>query len=115
MTNISELNLENNILTSSLLISCLATCEKVISKNAYLEKKWSNYKFCSNCTGGDTYKAERLKWMDYRRILQNVLLHKKSMPMKQIIQMTKSCKDKSTQKQVIEVAKLIENDDYTLM
>ena len=25
------------------IIKCLVTCEKVISKNAYLEKKWKNY------------------------------------------------------------------------
>lgn len=115
MTQQDKDYLSNKKLTTSLIIGCLTTCESVISKNAYLEKKWSNYQLCSEVTSGDTYKSERLKWMDYRRTLQRVLLYKKSIPMKQIIQMTKGCKDKSTQKQVVEVTKLIESDDYTLI
>lgn len=36
------------------IIKCLVTCEKVISKNAYLEKKWKNhqllvYQIINNC------------------------------------------------------------------
>jgi len=39
MTKQDKENLKDKRLTDSLLISCLATCESVISKNAYLEKK----------------------------------------------------------------------------
>ena len=42
MTKQDKENLKNKKLTDSLLISCLAACEPVISKNAYLEKKWAN-------------------------------------------------------------------------
>ena len=40
MTKQDKENLQNKKLTDSLLISCLAACEPIISKNAYLEKKW---------------------------------------------------------------------------
>lgn len=36
--------LKNKQLTDSLLISCLTICESVISKKAYIEKKW-----CHDC------------------------------------------------------------------
>ena len=33
-------NLSNGLISEELIYACLMTCEKVISKNAYLEKKW---------------------------------------------------------------------------
>ena len=36
-------------------------------------------------------------------------------PMKMIIQMTKSCKDKSTQREVLEVINLIDKNEYELV
>lgn len=108
MTKQDKENLQNKKLTDSLLISCLAACEPVISKNAYLEKKW-----CHDYTGYGGYQATRLEWMGYREKLRSLLLSTYSMKM--IIQMTKSCKDKATQKEVLEVIGLIEKNDYDLV
>lgn len=113
MTKEDKEYLQNNQLTESVLISCLVTCESVISKNAYLEKKWSNNYRCYNQTAGDEYKITRLEWMAYREKLRSVLLRQYSM--KQIIQMTKSCKNKATQKEVKAVIEMIEDEDYILM
>ena len=51
--------------------------------------------------------------MGYREKLRSLLLPIYSMKM--IIQMTKSCKDKATQKEVKEVISLIEKNDYELV
>lgn len=108
MTKQDKENLQNKKLTDSLLISCLAACEVVISKNAYLEKKW-----CHDYIGYGGYQATRLEWMGYREKLRSLLLSIYSMKM--IIQMTKECKDKATQKEVLIVIALIENNDYELV
>jgi len=113
MTKQDKENLKNKKLTDSLLISCLAACETVISKNAYLEKKWSGYYVVSNQTAGDMYRQKRLEWMKYREKLRSLLLP--IYTMRTIIQMTKSCKDKATQKEVKEVIELVENNDYELV
>ena len=112
MTNEDKEKLQNRQFTDSLIISCLATCESVIGKNAYLEKKWSNYYVCSN-SAADEYKMKRLEWMNHRERLRSLLLPRYSM--KTIIQMTKSCTDKATQKAVKEVIGLIEKNDYVLL
>lgn len=108
MTKQDKRNLQNKRLTDTLLISCLAACEPIISKNAYLEKKW-----CHDYTGYGGYRATRLEWMGYREKLRSLLLPIYSMKM--IIQMTKGCKDKATQKEVKKVIELIEKDDYELV
>ena len=108
MTKQDKENLQNKKLTDSLLISCLAACEPVISKNAYLEKKW-----CHDYKDYGGYYATRLEWMGYRKKLRSLLLPIYSM--KLIIQMTKSCKDKATQKEVIEVISLVDKGDYQLV
>lgn len=116
MTKENKERLQNNQLTESALISCLVTCESVISKNAYLEKKWSNNYRCgnqSNQSAGDEYKITRLEWMAYREKLRSVLL--KRYQMKQIIQMTKKCTDKSTQKEVKDVIEMIHRNEHTLV
>lgn len=113
MTREDKENLKNKKLTESLIISCLATCESVISKNAYLEKKWKNYSYVADQTAGDDYKAKRLMWMGYREKLRSLLLTVYSM--KVIIQMTKSCTDKASQKEVKEVIDLIDKKDYMLV
>ncbi len=110
MTKQDKENLKNKQLTDSLLISCLAACEPIISKNAYLEKKWSNY--CGMREYGGYY-ATRLEWMGYREKIRSLLLPVYSMKM--IIQMTKGCKTKSTQKEVLQVIHLIETNDYELV
>lgn len=109
MTNQDKENLKNKKLTDSLLVSCLAVCEPVISKNAYLEKKWAN---CGQSYNG-CYEYERLEWMGYREKLRSLLLPIYSMKM--IIQMTKSCKDKASQKEVLEVICLVDKNDYELV
>lgn len=106
MTKQDKENLQNKKLTDSLIVSCLATCETVISKNAYLEKKWGN---CGQSYNG-CYEYERLEWMRYRKKLRSLLLLVYSMKM--IIQMTKGCKDKATQKEVLEAIGLIDRNDY---
>lgn len=108
MTKQDKENLQNKKLTDSLLISCLAACEPVICKNAYLEKKW-----CHDYKDYGGYHATRLEWMKYREKLRSLLLPIYSM--KIIIQMTKGCKDKATQKEVLEVIGLIESNDYELV
>ena len=108
MTKQDKENLKNKKLTNSLLFSCLAACEPVISKNAYLEKKW-----CHDYKDYGGYNATRLEWMGYREKLRSILLP--IYPMKMIIQMTKSCKDKSTQKEVLQVIHLIETNEYELV
>ena len=113
MTKQDKENLQDKKFTDTLLISCLAACENVISKKAYLEKKWSGYYVVSDQTAGDMYLQERLEWMGYREKLRSLLLPIYSMKM--IIQMTKSCKDKATQKEVKKVISLIEKDDYKLV
>lgn len=103
-------NLVNKKLTDTLIISCLAACEPIISRNAYLEKKWSNY--CGHRDYGGYY-ATRMEWTRYREKLRSLLLPIYSMKM--IIQMTKSCIDKATQKEVKKVIELIEQNDYVLL
>lgn len=112
MTKTDKENLQNKKLTIPMIISCLATCESVISQNAYLEKKWSNYYECANQSASAEYKVKRLEWMDYRAKLRELLLQIYSM--KEIIQKTKSCTDKATQKEVKDVIEIIE-DDYVLL
>ena len=108
MTKQDKENLKNKKFTDSLLVSCLAACEPVISKNAYLEKKW-----CHDYTGYGGYYATRLEWMGYRERVRSLLLPIYSMKM--IIQMTKGCKDRATQKEVLEVISLIDKNDYELV
>lgn len=108
MTKQDKENLQNKKLTDSLLVSCLAACEPVISKNAYLERKW-----CHDYKDYGGYYATRLEWMGYREKLRSLLLPIYSMKM--IIQMTKGCKNKSTQKELLQVVHLIETNDYELM
>lgn len=108
MTKQDKENLKNKKITDSLLISCLAACDPVISKNAYLEKKW-----CYDYKDYGGYYATRLEWMGYRKKLRSLLLPIYSM--KLIIQMTKSCKEKATQKEVIEVISLVDKGDYQLV
>lgn len=113
MTKQDKENLQNKKFTDTLLVSCLAACEPIISRNAYLEKKWSNCHVVYDQYAGDWYRQERLEWMGYREKLRSLLLPIYSMKM--IIQVTKSCKDKATQKEVKKVIELIEKDDYELV
>lgn len=52
------------------------------------------------------YRADRIIWMEYRTKLQFLLTDKYSM--REIIQRTKSCKSKGTQKMVKEIASMMD-------
>lgn len=54
-----------------------------------------------------------MEWSGYREKLRSLLLP--VYPMKMIIQMTKGCTDKATQKAVKGIIQLIENNDYVLV
>lgn len=95
------ITLKDKSYTDEEIIKCLITCEKVISKNAYLEKKWKNSQIYEGVSNADQYTYIREEWMNYRNKLRSLLLYKYSM--KEIIQKTKSSTEKATQKQVKEI------------
>ena len=101
---------EKKELSTSFLIACLSTCEKIISKNAYLEKKWAN---THQESISHLYSGKRKEWMEYRKKLRDVL--KTDYSMKEIIQMTKGCTMKSAHYDVPEVVALIDKGDYVLV
>lgn len=110
-------NLSNRLISEELIYACLMTCEKVISKNAYLEKKWGKwYEGLTGSADANTYKINRLEWMEYRKQLQSLLLTKYSM--KEIIQNTKSTKvytDTAPKTLVKSVIELIDSKEYELV
>jgi len=110
-------NLSNRLINEELIYACLMTCEKVISKNAYLEKKWGKwYEGLTGSADANTYKINRLEWMEYRKKLQSLLLDKYSM--KEIIQNTKSTKvytDTAPKTLVKSVIELIDSKEYELV
>lgn len=110
-------NLSNRLISEELIYACLMTCEKVISKNAYLEKKWGKwYEGLTGSADDSNYRADRLIWMEYRKKLQSLLLTKYSM--REIIQNTKSTKvytDTAPKTLVKSVIELIDSKEYELI
>lgn len=114
-------NLSNRLISEELIYACLMTCEKVISKNAYLEKKWGKWyedltELVAGLVDDNTYKINRLEWMEYRKQLQSLLLDKYSI--KEIIQNTKSTKvytDTAPKTLVKSVIELIDSKEYELV
>ena len=110
-------NLSNGLISEELIYACLMTCEKVISKNAYLEKKWGKwYEGLTGSADASNYTADRLTWMEYRKKLQSMLLTKYSM--REIIQNTKSTKvytDTAPKTLVKSVIELIDSKEYELI
>lgn len=110
-------NLSNGLISEELIYACLMTCEKVISKNAYLEKKWGKwYEGLTESADASNYTADRLTWMEYRKKLQSLLLTKYSM--REIIQNTKSTKvytDTAPKTLVKSVIELIDSKEYELI
>ena len=110
-------NLSNRLISEELIYACLMTCEKVISKNAYLEKNWGKwYEGLTGSADDSNYRAERLTWMEYRKKLQFLLLTKYSI--KEIIQNTKSTKvytDTAPKTLVKSVIELIDSKEYELI
>lgn len=110
-------NLSNGLISEELIYACLMTCEKVISKNAYLEKKWGKwYEGLTGSADASNYTADRLTWMEYRKKLQSLLLTKYSM--REIIQNTKSTKvytDTAPKTLVKSIIELIDSKEYELI
>ena len=110
-------NLSNGLISEELIYACLMICEKVISKNAYLEKKWGKwYEGLTGSADASNYTADRLTWMEYRKKLQSLLLTKYSM--REIIQNTKSTKvymDTAPKTLVKSVIELIDSKEYELI
>ena len=114
-------NLSNGLISEELIYACLMTCEKVISKNAYLEKKWSKWyedltELVAGLVDDNTYKINRLESMEYRKQLQSLLMDKYSI--KEIIQNTKSTKvytDTVPKTLVKSVIELIDSKEYELV
>lgn len=110
-------NLSNGLISEELIYACLMTCEKVISKNAYLEKKWGKwYEGLTGSADASNYTADRLTWMEYRKKLQSLLPTKYSM--REIIQNTKSTKvytDTAPKTLVKSVIELIDSKEYELI
>ena len=110
-------NLSNGLISEELIYACLMTCGKVISKNAYLEKKWGKwYEGLTGSADASNYRAERLTWMEYRKKLQSLLLTKYSI--KEIIQNTKSTKvytDTAPKTLVKSLIELIDSKEYELV
>lgn len=107
-------NLSNGLISEELIYACLMTCEKVISKNAYLEKKWSKwYEDLTGSVDANTYKINRLEWSGYREKLRSLLLDKHSM--REIIQNTKVYTDTAPKTMVKTVIDLIDTGKYVLL
>ena len=110
-------NLSNGLISEELIYACLMTCEKVISKNAYLEKKWGKwYEGLTGSADASNYTADRRTWREYRKKLQSMLLTKYSM--REIIQNTKSTKvytDTAPKTLVKSVIELIDSKEYELI
>lgn len=91
--------------------------KRIISKNAYLEKKWSKwYEDLTGSADASNYRADRLEWMGYREKLRSLLLDKHSM--REIIQNTKSTKvytDTAPKTMVKTVIDLIDTGKYVLL
>lgn len=100
----NDIKIKDKSYTIEQLIILLATCNKVISQNAYLAKKWNN---CVELWGshGDSYAAKRDEFIGYRKQLRDYL--SKYIPMNKIIQLEKSCAGTTTQKAVREVANML--------
>ena len=101
--------LENKQVTEKLLLSCLATCEVVISNNAKCEGIYGYHQPARALS----YEAERLEWSAYREKIRKALQQKYEM--KKIKDMTKTHTDKVAQRTVKAVVKLIDSGDFVLV
>ena len=100
----NDIKIKDKSYTIEQLIILLATCNKVISRNAYLEKKWNN---CMEFWGshGDSYAAKRDEFIGYRKQIRDYL--SKYIPMNKVIQLEKSCTETATQKAVKEFVNML--------
>ena len=102
---------DKHILTESILLSGLVTCEEQINKYAYMEKKWKNRYESNDPVYYESYKAYRLEWMGMREKIQAVL-QKNQYFMSQIIQMVNGEEYRLPQKDVRAIAALIDSGTY---
>ena len=100
----NDIKIKDKSYTIEQIIILLETCNKVISKNAYLAKKWGN---CVEFWGshGASYAAKRDEFVGYRKKIRDYL--SKEIPMKKIIQMEKVCTETATQKAVKEFVNML--------
>ena len=102
---------DQHILTKSILLSGLVTCEEQINKYAYMEKKWKNRYESNDPVYYESYKACRLEWMGMREKIQAVL-QKNQYFMSQIIQMVNGEEYRLPKKDVRAVVDLIDSGEY---
>ena len=102
---------DKHILTKSILLSGLVTCEEQINKYAYMEKKWKNRYESNDPVYYESYKACRLEWMGMREKIQAVL-QKNQYFMSQIVQMVKGEEYRLPQKDVRAIVALIDSGEY---
>lgn len=100
-----------HIITKSILLSGLVTCEEQINRYAYMEKKWKNHYEANDPVYYESYKVCRLEWMGMREKIQAVL-QKNQYLMSQIIQMVKREEYRLPQKDVRAVIDLIDSGEY---
>ena len=93
------------IYTKEEIFACLVTCDKLIRENSYKAKKWKNY--------GDVYLEQADKWRRYQAVLRSLLTAQYTL--KEIIQYTKQCTTKSTQKAVKEMVVQIQKNECKLL
>lgn len=100
----NDIKIKDKSYTMEQIIILLATCNKVISKNAYLAKKWGN---CVEFWGshGASYAAKCDEFIEYRKKIRDYL--SKEISMKKIIQMEKVCTETATQKAVKEFVNMM--------
>lgn len=102
---------DKHILTKSILLSGLVTCEEQINKYAYMEKKWKNRYESNDPVYYESYKACRLEWMGMREKIQAVL-QKNQYLMSQIVQLVKGEEYRLPQKDVRAIVDLIDSGTY---
>jgi len=100
-----------HIITKSILLSGLVTCEEQINRYAYMEKKWKNHYEANDPVYYESYKVCRLEWMGMREKIQAVL-QKNQYLMSQIIQLVKREEYRLPQKDVRAVVDLIDSGKY---
>lgn len=103
--------LKEKKLTYHMMILCLVMCEELITKNAYLSKKYGN--FLKNTVQGNSYERYKEEWMDYREKIRSVLRGKYRM--QDVIREVKSCQNKGSQADVKRIVALINDGDYVIV
>lgn len=87
------------------IFRCLACCEFMIEKNLILAKKWKNSYMWADSPAAvpseEIYQGRVNEWKAYREKIRSLVSNRYSM--KEIIQRSKACKKRATQKEVREL------------